>query len=202
MYTKENAITYEGTKRLQAWPATRGEYNEYRGWTMPTDEDALEAGYMVEYEQDGHPNHPNHDGYVSWSPATVFERTYKSLGSYGSLDVLSWQDRVRQERDELALRVIKLDEFLAQPTHTVSPYALSLLGVQVEYMRGYLAILVERLRYDEDPEGTPTGIVPGRLSQAFDPATAPDEDTPEWTKEDFERAELKEPIDPDSDKAE
>jgi hypothetical protein len=81
MYTKETSKTYTGTKTVKAWPMTRGGYNAYRGWTIPTDEDPDEAGYMVEYEElDGKPNHPNHAGYISWSPATVFERSYHEEG--------------------------------------------------------------------------------------------------------------------------
>ena len=73
---------YIGTKRLKAKPMTRGEYNSYRGWLTPEDENQYEAGYLVEYEDGGkpnHPNHPNHGGYISWSSADVFERTYQPI---------------------------------------------------------------------------------------------------------------------------
>lgn len=72
---------YEGTKRLAAQPMTRGAYNEYRGWEMPANEDPSEAGYLVEYEDGGKANDSRHLGYISWSPADVFERSYKPLGS-------------------------------------------------------------------------------------------------------------------------
>lgn len=76
MYTKETAKKYTGTKTLLAWPMTRGEYNAYRGWTIPEDPDA--AGYLVEYTDNPNtPNHPDHENYVSWSPANVFEGIYK-----------------------------------------------------------------------------------------------------------------------------
>lgn len=67
---------YRGTKELKAWPMTKAEYVEYRGWEMPTDEDPTEAGYLVEYLDNGKANHLEHSGYVSWSPADVFEHTY------------------------------------------------------------------------------------------------------------------------------
>jgi hypothetical protein len=68
---------YVGTKYLLAQPMTRGEYNEYRGWQIPEGEDPADAGYLVEYEDGGKANDSRHMGYISWSPADVFERTYK-----------------------------------------------------------------------------------------------------------------------------
>lgn len=67
---------YIGTKTLCARPMTRGEYNAYRAWTTPEGEDPTVAGYLVEYVDGGKPNDPRHAGYISWSPADVFERSY------------------------------------------------------------------------------------------------------------------------------
>jgi len=61
---------YVGTKIIKATPMTLGEYNTYRGWKMPADEDGLEAGYLIEYA-DGHLNHRD-----SWSPKNVFDISY------------------------------------------------------------------------------------------------------------------------------
>jgi len=69
--------SYVGTKTLKAKPMTRGEYNAYRGWKTPHDEDPAEAGYLVEYTDGGKPNHHDHAGYISWSPKDVFEYTYR-----------------------------------------------------------------------------------------------------------------------------
>lgn len=141
MYTIDTAKTYEGTKRLKAWPATRGEYNTYRGWTIPADENPDEPGYLVEYEPDGRAHvHPSHEGYISWSPAHVFENAYHEI----SAD--TWQGRVRQEADALAAKLSALDEFLAQPGLAVGTYQMELLAVQRGYMNGYLATLQQRLQ--------------------------------------------------------
>lgn len=69
--------TYIGTKSLKARAMTLGEYNAYRGWTQPADENPEAPGYLVEYLDGGAPNHASHRGYISWSPAEVFERTYR-----------------------------------------------------------------------------------------------------------------------------
>ncbi|MET3414809.1 DUF2829 domain-containing protein [Methylobacterium sp. 1030] len=71
--------TFYGTKKLNAIPMTRGVYNDYRGWQTPADEDPNDAGYLVEYADGGKPNHPGHGGYISWSPADVFEASYQPL---------------------------------------------------------------------------------------------------------------------------
>ena len=72
--------TYEGTKRVHARPMNRGEYNAYRGWEVPADENPADDGYLVEYLDGGKPNHPGHAGYISWSPKDVFERAYCEVG--------------------------------------------------------------------------------------------------------------------------
>lgn len=68
--------TYIGTKIIQARPMTRQEYNDYRGWTLFADEGGNDAGFLVEYVDGGKANHPEHAGYISWSPADVFIRAY------------------------------------------------------------------------------------------------------------------------------
>ena len=70
---------YEGTKRLYAKPMTRGEYNAYRGWAVPADENPADDGYLVEYVDGGKANDSRHAGYISWSPKDVFERSYKPV---------------------------------------------------------------------------------------------------------------------------
>lgn len=82
---------YIGTKKIKAQPMTKGEYNNYRGWITPENEDPNEAGYLVEYVDGGKPNHDKHEGYISWSPMFVFETSYKSSGelSFGHALVLA-----------------------------------------------------------------------------------------------------------------
>ena len=58
---------YIGTKIIKAEPMTRGDYNKYRGWQIPVDEEPTEKGYLVKYS----------DGYVSWTPLKQFEEAYR-----------------------------------------------------------------------------------------------------------------------------
>lgn len=70
---------YYGTKRIAAKPMNRAEYNQYRGWQLPTDEDGADEGYLVEYLDGGKPNVAGHAGYVSWSPKEQFEKAYQPI---------------------------------------------------------------------------------------------------------------------------
>jgi len=71
---------YSGFKLIKAKPMDRQEYNDYRGWELPDDEDGEDDGYLVEYVDGGESNHADHDGYISWSPEAVFNRAYKESG--------------------------------------------------------------------------------------------------------------------------
>lgn len=101
---------YVGTKIVSARPMTRAEYNQYRGWQLPADEDGSDAGYLVEYRDGGKPNHPDHQGYISWSPAEQFERAYLVIGDVGHLQ--PYQQRVVAELAELDDRIEKLSAFI------------------------------------------------------------------------------------------
>lgn len=58
---------YVGTKQIEARAMTRGEYNNYRGWPIPADENPNDKGYLVKYS----------DGYESWSPEKQFNEAYR-----------------------------------------------------------------------------------------------------------------------------
>ena len=62
---------YIGTKIIKARPMTRGDYNDYRGWQIPADEDPLDEGYLMEYE----------NGHVQWLPKEMFETDYKEFNA-------------------------------------------------------------------------------------------------------------------------
>ncbi|WP_315128095.1 hypothetical protein [Comamonas antarctica] len=139
-----NAKLYEGTKRLTAQPMTRGEYNAYRGWVVPANEDPADAGYLVEDQNGGTPNDPRHVGYISWSPIDVFERTYKVVP--GS-DLPPHQQRVLGEKMELDLRISALDSFIDRNPifeHVPSPEQARLKR-QLDVMHELSVVLGERI---------------------------------------------------------
>ncbi len=72
---------YIGTKIINAKPMTRLEYNQFRGWKLPTDENGEDPGYLVEYTDGGKANTEQYVGYVSWSPKDVFEKAYRPISN-------------------------------------------------------------------------------------------------------------------------
>lgn len=77
-----------GCKVINALPMTRQAYNDLRGWAVPSDENPLDAGYLVEYLDGGAANVPGYAGYVSWSPKDVFDRAYRPTSAMTFGDAL------------------------------------------------------------------------------------------------------------------
>jgi len=77
--------TYIGTKVLKATPMNRQEYNDYRGWNLPANENGADEGMLVEYIDGGKPNDSRHTGYISWSPTDVFNNAYMEIGDNNTI---------------------------------------------------------------------------------------------------------------------
>lgn len=60
---------YIGVKLIKAEPMNLGDYNKFKGWSIPKDEYPNREGYKVEYS----------DSYVSWSPKEEFEKSYRLI---------------------------------------------------------------------------------------------------------------------------
>lgn len=65
------------TKLINATPMNRQDYNDFRGWQLPSDENGADEGFLVEYVDGGNANTEQYAGYVSWSPKEVFEKSYR-----------------------------------------------------------------------------------------------------------------------------
>jgi len=62
--------SYIGTKQIKGRPMTRAEYNTYRGWELPADEDGTDEGML---KDDG-------KGHEQWDPIETFKRDFKASG--------------------------------------------------------------------------------------------------------------------------
>lgn len=60
---------YIGTKLIEAEPMKLGDYNKFKGWTIPANENPEREGYKVKYSDD----------YISWQPKEVFEKAYRKI---------------------------------------------------------------------------------------------------------------------------
>jgi len=145
---------YIGTKNIKAQPMTRFEYNDYRGWALPVDENGNDEGYLVEYLDGGASNHPSHAGYISWSPKAQFDAAYLPLGSVEHL--LPHAQRVVGEQAQLQDKVIKLRAFVGSSTFmALGANERGQLTYQLATMETYLVALNARI--SEFPVG-PTPV--------------------------------------------
>lgn len=60
---------YVGTRMIHADPMTRDEYNQYRGWKIPENENPEDEGYHIVYS----------DGYDTWIPQKQFDEVYRGV---------------------------------------------------------------------------------------------------------------------------
>lgn len=67
---------------VKATPMTRLEYNEYRNWQLPGNENPSDEGFLVETASD-QPNDDRHEGYINWLPKKQFDSLYYSPTNTG-----------------------------------------------------------------------------------------------------------------------
>ena len=132
--------TYIGTKTVNAKPMNRLEYNLFRGWQLPADENGADEGYLVEYTDGGKANTPQYAGYVSWSPKDVFGRAYHEVV------VKDFKQRVIDEKNELDEKLTKLAAFLPTPACLGLPFDERVRLAQQHRLMGlYSTVLGERI---------------------------------------------------------
>lgn len=141
---------YIGVKEIKAKSMTLGEYNDLRGWVIPAEEDPKKEGYLVEYAVDPttEPNHPNYEGYVSWSPKEVFEKAYVeyNLENVSREGLAPHQERVVDEYYDLIEKHNKLFMFFDTDIFKgLDPKEKSRMKNQFLTMGCYAVILRERI---------------------------------------------------------
>lgn len=89
-----------GVKLVDAVPMNRQQYDDYRGWELPSNENGSDEGFLVEYLDGGQANDSRHKGYISWSPAEVFANAYRPTDglTFGlALEALKLGKRISRE---------------------------------------------------------------------------------------------------------
>ena len=135
---------YVGTKIVKAEPMNLGDYNNYRGWTIPEDENPEREGYLVKYPDD----------YVSWSPKEVFEEAYvktennKLAITAKDMNSKDFKDRFKAEYKQLMIRAEGLSKMLDKMKNRTLEFtpkcSYEILNRQLEYMKDYKCVLEER----------------------------------------------------------
>ena len=64
-------MEYIGTRTVEAVKMTRLEYNNLRGWMLPSDENGADKGFKIEDVNSKH---------ISWLPECEFNNIYKIKG--------------------------------------------------------------------------------------------------------------------------
>lgn len=137
-------LAYVGTKVVNAMPMNRRDYNVFRGWDLPANENGADEGYLVEYTDREDGQVPGFKGYISWSPKDVFERAYTDQVPVKDED--DFKTRMKAEYGELLEKIRKLTAFLeSDAADHLSVKDVSLLLRQGEAMRDYATVLHERI---------------------------------------------------------
>lgn len=146
--SQPNMQAYVGTKVVNAIPMNRGDYNEFRGWALPENENGADEGYLVEYTDKEDGQVPDFKGYVSWSPKDVFERAYMAGGQPTEQTAL---DRLKIEYDEVRTRWQKLYAFLGSDKFkSLDQEAKIHLDMQQTSMANYMTVLGLRIKAWKD----------------------------------------------------
>jgi len=143
---------YIGVKRIKASAMNRQQYNDYRGWELPADENGSDEGFLVEYIDGGQSNHPAHSGYISWSPKEVFEQAYSEethelTSTKFTNELPLHQLRVIDEAEELLVKITALGEFINESIiyENLDEEEQLRLRSQFDAMDCYHSILVSRI---------------------------------------------------------
>lgn len=136
---KNKMVSFTCHKTVKAVPINRKDYNDLRGWSVPSDENPEDEGYLVEYQDDGHKNVEGFDGYISWSPKDVFEKGYRLSETF--------TDRLKIEMEDLEEKYEKLEDFLSSSkSEKLEEIHKNLLRIQLFAMASYYGAV--RTRYE------------------------------------------------------
>lgn len=131
---------YIGIKLVEAKSLNLGEYNDYRGWIIPSNENPLREGYLVKYDT----------GYESWCPKEEFEKANVKVKSFPSIEETArppHQQRVIDEMYDLEEKRLKLNAFIggSEIFTKLDLDEQSRLKQQSLVMQAYVTILIERI---------------------------------------------------------
>ncbi len=85
--TKEQFLNIQpmvlfGGRLVEAYPMTRAEYNELRGWQLPANEDGRDEGYLINNMTNAKANTELTEGYVSWLTTEQTQAEFRQTGNF------------------------------------------------------------------------------------------------------------------------
>ncbi len=137
-----------GIKEVDAKPMTRGDYNKYRGWQIPEDENPDDEGYLVKHS----------DSYESWSPKEAFGEAYSEYDGTGLLSTIDgmrspdYKERFKAEFRQLEIRTEKLFTIIEKHRKGKLEFELNcpfeIMEGQFILMRNTLGIMRQRAKIE------------------------------------------------------
>jgi hypothetical protein len=126
---------------------TRGNYNMYRGWIIPENEDPSDEGFLVKDPENNH---------ITWIPKDVFEKTITIDSALINTAVLmrscDFKDRFKAEYDQLSIRYYGLQKMVNAYENNQLKFtpkcSLEILKSQLDVMKKYIEILEERAKIE------------------------------------------------------
>ena len=128
MEKSKDVKQYTCIKSVKAEPCDLYTAQEAIGRKLYKDDCENMMGYLVEYE----------DGYISWSPKSVFDKGYVLTETH--------VDRMKFELEELNERIVKATRALYTPD-LMNSFEREQLSKQLEHMRDYANTLYDRIAY-------------------------------------------------------
>lgn len=120
---------YQASISVTAKPMSRQEYNDYRGWTVPADENPSDAGFLVRLSSD----------HESWLPEAEFNAHYFPAETH--------VDRMLIEKEALDSNIKKLANFAKTPAFgNLAIREQKLMLEQHQAMNDYSWLLGQRIK--------------------------------------------------------
>ena len=127
---------------------TRGNYNEFRGWIIPENENPLDEGFLLKDPD---------SNYITWIPKDIFEKTVTVESPLIDTAILmksdDFKDRFRAEFYQLSIRYEGLQKMVTAYENNQLKFTpkctLEIFKSQLDAMKKYIDILEERAKIED-----------------------------------------------------
>lgn len=121
---------FKANYEVTTQPMTRQEYNDFRGWELPSNEDGSDKGYLVKGT-----------GHTNWLPEEQVAERY--------VDVTNYTDRMLVEANELATKIDGLNMFIEGDVFKgLTQTKQVVLTGQLRAMNSYAFLLEQRIKHE------------------------------------------------------
>lgn len=134
-------------KQVLVKEMTRGNYNEFRSWIIPENENPLDEGFLVK--------DPDSD-YITWIPKDQFDKSITIGSDLIDTAILmkssDFKHRFKAEFDQLSIRYYGLQKMVNAYENNQLKFtpkcSLEILKSQLDVMKKYIEILEERAKIE------------------------------------------------------